>query len=188
MCGFVIILVGVIKMIGKKIKELREARGLTQAQLSQEFGINLSTLASYESEAREPKISMILKFADHFDVSIDYLLGQSNVKHAEDATVAEDLGIDDRAIDNLKQCKDMRLCANDFIRAPYFIGLLCYITAYWNIEDAELVNRLGLSFHESIPIDKRRGLLKMEIDDLLEAILEYGPIEKVKDFDDSGEG
>ena len=48
-------------MIGDKIKLLREARGLTQQQISQDpdFGIKQGTLSAYERNAREPNVETI---------------------------------------------------------------------------------------------------------------------------------
>lgn len=62
-------------MIGDRIKELREARLLTQAQMAEKTGININTLASYERNIREPRIEVITQLCNFFEVSSDYLLG-----------------------------------------------------------------------------------------------------------------
>lgn len=62
-------------MIGDRIKELREARFLTQAQMAEKTGININTLASYERNIREPRIEVITQLCSFFEVSSDYLLG-----------------------------------------------------------------------------------------------------------------
>lgn len=62
-------------MIGDRIKSLREARLLTQAQVAEKTGININTLASYERNIREPRIEVITQLCDFFEVSSDYLLG-----------------------------------------------------------------------------------------------------------------
>lgn len=64
-------------MIGDKIKELRKARMLTQAQMAEQTGININTLASYERNIREPSIDVISILCEYFKVSADYLLGLS---------------------------------------------------------------------------------------------------------------
>ena len=64
-------------MIGDKIKELRKAHMLTQAQMAEQTGINVNTLASYERNIREPSIDVIRHLCDYFKVSSDYLLGLS---------------------------------------------------------------------------------------------------------------
>ena len=62
-------------MLGKKLKELREERGLTQKQLATALGLNSVTYLHYEKDQREPPLSLLVEFAKFFDVSIDYLLG-----------------------------------------------------------------------------------------------------------------
>lgn len=95
-------------MIGDRIKELREARMLTQAQMSEQTGININTLASYERNIREPRIDVITKLCNFFGVSADYLIDLSpyqNIAHSE--------GID-KAFEKLpssvrKQCVEVQL-------------------------------------------------------------------------------
>ena len=64
-------------MIGDRIKELRKAHMLTQAQMAEQTGINVNTLASYERNIREPNIEVISLLCGYFKVSSDYLLGLS---------------------------------------------------------------------------------------------------------------
>lgn len=61
--------------LGKRLKELRIASGLTQKQLADILGINSVTYLHYEKEQREPPLSLLADMAKFFDVSVDYLLG-----------------------------------------------------------------------------------------------------------------
>lgn len=63
--------------IGRKIRELRKARHMTQSELAArpELPISQASLAAYETGAREPGMEMIAAFARFFHVSIDYLSG-----------------------------------------------------------------------------------------------------------------
>lgn len=63
------------------LKELREEKGLSQAQLAIEFGVAQTTIASWELGKREPNIDMIIAISDFFHVSIDYLLGRSSARN-----------------------------------------------------------------------------------------------------------
>jgi len=65
-------------MIGKRIKRLRESKGLTQLEFARMINISNSTLSQYESEQRAPSDEIKIKIADFFNVSLDYLLGQTN--------------------------------------------------------------------------------------------------------------
>lgn len=65
-------------MYGKRIALLRSERGLTQRALSQTLKIATSTISMYEQENREPDLAIIIKIAEHFNVSVDFLLGVTN--------------------------------------------------------------------------------------------------------------
>ncbi|MDR3293419.1 MAG: helix-turn-helix domain-containing protein [Clostridiales bacterium] len=58
-----------------RLKELRLERGMTQAQLANELGLNSVSYLRYEKGQREPSISLLIVFAKYFDVSVDYLIG-----------------------------------------------------------------------------------------------------------------
>lgn len=63
---------------GSRLKELRKEKRLSQEELGAIIGVAQSTMGSYERETREPSIDGILELAHYFDVSVDYLLGNSN--------------------------------------------------------------------------------------------------------------
>lgn len=62
-------------MIGKRLYDLREAAGLTQAELGKLLSINKHSISSYERQKSEPNDTMKVTIAKFFNVSIDYLLG-----------------------------------------------------------------------------------------------------------------
>ena len=61
-------------MLGDKIKNLRKGMNLTQEQLCEKIGIAQSTLGMIESNKREAGKKTLLKIADFFGVTVDYLL------------------------------------------------------------------------------------------------------------------
>lgn len=62
----------------KRLKELREERNMTKAELAKATGIKARMIGHYEAGTREPgKISTIKIFCDYFGVTADYLLGFS---------------------------------------------------------------------------------------------------------------
>lgn len=67
-------------MIGKRIKELRTQKDVTQKELADFIGLTPKMISFYEKEERFPPHDIILKLSDFFDVSTDYLLGKSNVR------------------------------------------------------------------------------------------------------------
>lgn len=61
--------------IGDRIVTLRNAKGLTRVQLADKLEIPMTTLRNYEFGTREPGHKFVLKVAQMFDVTTDYLLG-----------------------------------------------------------------------------------------------------------------
>ncbi len=65
--------------LGKRLKELREEQGLTQKQVAQKLNMNSVTYLHYEKSQREPPLSVLVDMAKFFDVTVDYLLGVSDI-------------------------------------------------------------------------------------------------------------
>lgn len=61
-----------------RVKELRTAKGLTQKQAAEIFGIGARHWQKYELEERTPTFEGLIALADYFDVPIDYLVGRSD--------------------------------------------------------------------------------------------------------------
>ncbi len=60
---------------GKRLKDLRVEKGLTQIELAKELNIDKSTIAKYETEKIVPSVIMLKLFVDYFNVSAGYMLG-----------------------------------------------------------------------------------------------------------------
>ncbi|MGX7835834.1 helix-turn-helix domain-containing protein, partial [Campylobacter fetus subsp. venerealis] len=61
-------------MLGDRLKELRESRKLTQDKLAEILGISRGTYAHYEINKRKPDYDMLIKLADYYGVTTDFLL------------------------------------------------------------------------------------------------------------------
>ncbi|AOP14574.1 HTH-type transcriptional regulator Xre [Bacillus licheniformis] len=61
-------------MLGKRIAALRKEKGLSQYELADRLGFSRGKLANYEQGTREPDYETLIKIADFFEVSTDYLL------------------------------------------------------------------------------------------------------------------
>lgn len=123
-------------MIGDKIKLLREARGLTQQQISQDpdFGIKQGSLSAYERNAREPNVETIRKIAEYFGVTADYLIGISEHKTAEHDAVGQIIPLSDAAIDSLRTYDDTLLATISSVLSAsaateFFEDLRAYVMA-----------------------------------------------------------
>lgn len=58
------------------LQELREDKNISRKALAAKLNISVSTLGMYEQGRREPNIDMLIKIADYFNVSIDFLVGR----------------------------------------------------------------------------------------------------------------
>ena len=61
---------------GKILKRLRKSKGVTQQEIACELNVDRSTYAKYETSQSQPNFDTLIRIADYFDVSIDYLLGR----------------------------------------------------------------------------------------------------------------
>ncbi len=64
----------------ENIKNLREDNDLTQTQLAKILNISQRSYSHYENGTRELPISILIQLARYYDVSIDYLLGETTTK------------------------------------------------------------------------------------------------------------
>lgn len=61
-----------------RLKELRIKKGITQLRLAMELNMSQNTVSRYENESREAGYNELIKIADYFNVSIDYLLERTD--------------------------------------------------------------------------------------------------------------
>ncbi|MCX8130907.1 MAG: helix-turn-helix domain-containing protein [Clostridia bacterium] len=70
--------------LGKKLKDLREERKLSQTELSKQLNISQKSLSNYELDQREMDYETLKRISDFFSVSIDWLLGKSEYRNEEE--------------------------------------------------------------------------------------------------------
>lgn len=61
-----------------RLKELRKSKGISQLKLAMDLGMNQNSISRYENLERQADYATLIKFADYFNVSIDYLLGRTD--------------------------------------------------------------------------------------------------------------
>lgn len=62
---------------GTILKELRLEKGISQRKLGEDLGVVNQTISFWESGSREPDIDTLVKISKYFNVTIDYLVGNS---------------------------------------------------------------------------------------------------------------
>ncbi len=63
-----------------RLKELREDADIRQKELAQYLHIRQNTYSQYENAQRQLPIEVLLRLADFYDVSTDYILGRTDIK------------------------------------------------------------------------------------------------------------
>ena len=71
-------LIMVIKMLYKRIKELRKEKGITQVNVSTNIGVEESYYGKYERGVHDIPLSVLIRIADFYNVSVDYITERTN--------------------------------------------------------------------------------------------------------------
>lgn len=67
-------------MFAKRLRILRENSNMNQEKLAKMLNLSASTIGMYEQGRRQPDNETLLKLTEIFDVSLDYLMGKTEVK------------------------------------------------------------------------------------------------------------
>ncbi len=73
-----------IKYIGSNIAKLRVSRGLSQGDLGKEIGLTPSAISNIENASSYPSVDTLIRFANYFSVTIDFLLTDKEAKQLEE--------------------------------------------------------------------------------------------------------
>lgn len=65
--------------LDKRIKQLREANGMTQVDLANELFVSKQSVSNWENDNILPSIEVLIRIADRFGVTTDYLLGRDDI-------------------------------------------------------------------------------------------------------------
>ena len=90
-----------VLMLNENIKRLRMARGLNQVEFARVMGVSKQCVSNWENDNVLPSIEMLVKLADFFHVSTDYLLGRENAHTLDVSKLTEE------------QCAHLRLLVQD---------------------------------------------------------------------------
>jgi len=161
----------------ERLNLLREERKVTQATMAEAFGITSQSL-SYYMNGREPKYDLLVKIAEFFEVSTDYLLGQSDNKVPENCLITEELGLNDEAIATFKflldnpsdESKNMLILLDKIIADQDLRVLLKICLSYvgWGDPAQEIYNFLLPRYYDA---DTNKELYKKVLNSLMGDIL-----------------
>ena len=142
------------KTIGKRIKELREKKGETQADLAKELYVKRETVNQWENETRDLKTAYTIKLADYYNTTCDYIL---RGVQSENVDINRITGLSDEAIEFLNYLKENNKqnldVINNLFRFRLIKGLDFYdcfilkIAEYFNLDVDPL--KIGYIFNQS---------------------------------------
>ena len=114
--------------VGKRLRMLREDLGLKQDSLADLLDVNRASISLYESNKRKPSQKILMKYAEIFNVSTDYILKghQTPVKGQDYITInvygSIPAGIPIEAIEDISDTEDLSL--KEYDRNKTYLGLV----------------------------------------------------------------
>jgi len=90
--------------LNENIKELRIAHGMNQVEFGKHVGVTKQCVSNWENDNVLPSVEMLVKIANVFGVSTDFLLGISKTKTIDVSLLTEE------------QCAHIHLLINDFVK------------------------------------------------------------------------
>lgn len=67
-----------MKELGERLRRLRESVKLSQVKMAELLGVKQSSINRYEQGQSAPSLETLVRYADYFDVSLDYLLARTD--------------------------------------------------------------------------------------------------------------
>lgn len=90
-----------IYLFGDRLKELRNSKNLSQEELGEILGVRKSSISNWETDKATPTYDILIKLAQYFNVTTDYLLGftQEDMDRIEQLRIA----LKNAGVDNIEQ-------------------------------------------------------------------------------------
>ncbi|MBS3885582.1 MAG: helix-turn-helix transcriptional regulator [Dethiobacter sp.] len=95
-------------MLARRLEESRIEKKMTKKEVADALQIDQSTYGKYELGKREPDAATLLKLADLFEVSVDYILGRTDIKTPVETIAAHHDGEDwtDEELEDIENFKE----------------------------------------------------------------------------------
>lgn len=101
----------------KNLKELRAYTNISQKQLAEAIGVSQQSINKYENHNIEPDIGTLIRIADYFDTSVDYVIGHSTVRHKIENVTDYELNTEESCLVNKfrKLSKKQKHCVSTLV-------------------------------------------------------------------------
>ena len=106
----------------KNLKKLRAEKSVSQRALGEAIGVSQQSINKYENYEIEPDIRTLILIARYFDTSVDYLIGNSDVRRIAEETTSFDLNAEESTmIEQFRQLNSdekysLQMVAGNYIR------------------------------------------------------------------------
>lgn len=112
----------------KRLKHVRELKGISQRQAAEDLKISPQNLSYYEN-GRDAGYGLLVRMARYYDVTVEYLIGASPVMQRENVDINKDIGLNDKTINLLRQRNKFGYSyaadiVNEIVRTEYFQRLV----------------------------------------------------------------
>jgi transcriptional regulator with XRE-family HTH domain len=117
--------------IGQRIEQLLKSKKINRLRLSRDTGVPYSTITQIiNGRTKDPQLSSLEKIADYFEVSVDYLRGESILAIIE------------------KRLSELNMSVKDLVKSTdlpegFFLGIDTLTPEPWDYEDGELIDRIA---------------------------------------------
>lgn len=91
-----------IGVFSKRLKRVRELKGISQRQAAEDLNISPQNLSYYEN-GRDAGYDLLIRMARYYNVTVEYLIGASPVMQRENIDINKDIGLNDKTINLLRQ-------------------------------------------------------------------------------------
>ena len=117
-----------IGVFSKRLKRVRELKGISQRQAAEDLNISPQNLSYYEN-GRDAGYGLLVRMARYYDVTVEYLIGASPVMQRKNVDINKDIGLNDKTINLLRQRNKFGYSyaadiVNEIVRTEYFQRLV----------------------------------------------------------------
>lgn len=104
----------------ENLKKLREEAGVTQKQLADVIGVSQQSVNKYENHNIEPDIETLIRIADYFNTSVDFIIGHTDLRRRVSKVEAYELSCDEAfIIDSYRKMTPRQRKSIDLIAENY---------------------------------------------------------------------
>lgn len=103
--------------INERMRELREAAGMTQTQVAKLCGSNQTTIAKMEGGQTRPSVDVLIWWANYFDVSLDYICCRTDKPQGETYEARPRVKVDNDMKRFIEMCFDPKSPAIEQLKA-----------------------------------------------------------------------